>query len=84
MGDVGLVTIGIALLLGLAIWKGSTSIIRALATPPPEIDPDDTVAVNQDYRCSVCGTEVTLRLANLAEASPPKHCREEMVPVWRP
>jgi hypothetical protein len=82
--NIGLLTIGLAVLLGVVVWKSSTAIIRALSTPPPEIDPADTVPVDQDYRCSVCGTEITLRVANLAESSPPKHCREEMVPVWRP
>src|SRR5690606_11991664 len=53
--------------------------------PPPPIDPEDVVEVeDQDYKCTVCGTEVTLRVANVLEMSPPKHCREEMVPVWRP
>jgi hypothetical protein len=74
----------LALILGLVIWRFSIAIIRMLSTPPPEVDPDDIVAVDQDYRCTVCGAEVTMRAVNPAEDSPPKHCREEMVPVWRP
>ncbi len=62
----------------------SVSLIRMLSTPPPEVDPTDVVAVDQDYRCGVCGAEVTLRAVNPAEDKPPRHCREEMVPVWRP
>lgn len=85
MGEVGLFQIVLAVALGAAIWMGSMMIMRMLATPPPAVDPDDVVEVEeQDYRCSVCGTEVTLHVANLAETSPPKHCREEMDPVWRP
>jgi hypothetical protein len=85
MGDIGLLQILIAVGIGAGIWLGSTRLLRMLATPPPEVDPDDVVEVeDQDFRCSVCGTEVTLRVANLAETSPPKHCREEMDPVWRP
>ena len=83
--EIGLGQILIALGLGALIWIGSMKILRVLATPPPEVDPEDVVEVDhQDYRCPVCGTEVTLRVANVREASPPKHCREEMVPVWRP
>lgn len=83
--EIGLGQILIALGIGAAIWIGSMKVLRLLATPPPEVDPDDVVEVaDQDYRCSVCGTEVTLRVANVREASPPKHCREEMIPVWRP
>ncbi len=74
----------LALILGLVIWRFSIAIIRMLSTPPPEVDPDDIVSVDQDYRCTVCGAEVTMRAVNPAEDSPPKHCREEMVPVWRP
>lgn len=82
MGDIGLIQILLAVALGAAIWIGSTRVLRMLATPPPEVDPADVVEVEeQDYRCSVCGTEVTLRVANVNETSPPKHCREEMDPV---
>lgn len=85
MAEIGLGQLLIALALGVGIWMGSTRLLRVLSTPPPEVDPEDVVVVeDQDFRCSVCGTEVTLRLANVTETSPPRHCREEMVPVWRP
>lgn len=85
MGEIGLIQILIALALGAAIWILSMKTLRLLSTPPPEVDPDDVVEVeDQDFRCTICGTEVTLRVANTQEMSPPKHCREEMVPVWRP
>jgi hypothetical protein len=63
----------------LSLW-----VIRLLSTPPPEVDPADIVTVDQDYRCSVCGAEVTMKTVNPAEDKPPRHCREEMEPVWRP
>jgi len=74
----------VALGVGALIWRGSIAVIRILSTPPPEVDPDDVVAVDQDYKCTVCGAELTMRAVNPAEDKPPKHCREEMVPVWRP
>jgi len=74
----------VALAIGYVIWRLSVAVIRMLSTPPPEIDPEDVVQVDQDYHCSVCGAEVTMKAVNLAEDKPPKHCREEMVPVWRP
>ena len=83
--DFGLAQIVIAFGLGALIWLVSMRVLRMLSTPPPEVDPEDVVEVeDQDYRCSVCGTEVTLRVANVMATSPPKHCREEMVAVWRP
>ena len=74
----------LALLLGLVIWKVSLAMIRMLSTPPPEVDPEDVVAVDQDYLCTVCGAELTMHVVNVQEDGPPKHCREEMVAVWRP
>lgn len=74
----------IALVVGYVIWRVSIAVIRMLSTPPPEIDPEDVTPVDQDYRCSVCGAELTMKAVNVAEDKPPKHCREEMVPVWRP
>jgi hypothetical protein len=74
----------VALLIGLVIWRVTMSTVRLLATPPPPVDPDDVVAVEQDFKCSVCGTEVTMTVQNVREAFAPKHCREEMIPVWRP
>jgi hypothetical protein len=68
---------------GLLIWAVLATIIRMLSTPPPELDPEDVVATDQDYKCSVCGAELTMKSVNLQENKAPKHCREEMVPVWR-
>ncbi|HUG33069.1 MAG TPA: hypothetical protein VMM14_09295 [Acidimicrobiia bacterium] len=74
----------LALVVGVVIWRVSIAIIRILSTPPPEVDPDDIVVVDQDYKCTVCGAELTMKAVNPAEDKPPRHCREEMVAVWRP
>lgn len=74
----------LALIIGAVIWRASISIIGMLATPPPEIDPEDIVVSDQDYKCTVCGAELTMRAVNVSEDKPPRHCREEMVAVWRP
>lgn len=74
----------VALGIGAFIWIVSVALIRMLSTKPPEIDPSDVVVADQDYRCTVCGAELTMRMVNVAEDKAPKHCREEMVPVWRP
>ena len=58
--------------------------LRALAAAPGQPDPDSVVEAYQDYRCTLCGTELTVRMASVSETSPPRHCREEMVAVWRP
>lgn len=74
----------LAVILGLVIWRVSLSIIAVLSTPPPQLDPEDVVAVDQDYHCTVCGAELTMKTVNVQEDKPPKHCREEMIPIWRP
>jgi hypothetical protein len=71
----------LALALGYLIWRVSLAVIRMLSTPPPGVDPDDVVTVDQGYRCTVCGAELTMTAVNLAEDRPPRHCREDMVPV---
>jgi hypothetical protein len=78
------VDVVLAVFFGLAIWRVSLAVIGMLSTPPPEVDPEDVVAVDQDYRCTVCGAELTMTVVNVQDDAPPKHCREEMVPVWRP
>ena len=73
----------IALAIGLAIWTVLMAIIRAVANPPPDVDPDDVVETLRRFRCSLCGTQVTMTVTNVSEPRPPRHCREEMdeVPV---
>ncbi|MGH8926986.1 MAG: hypothetical protein ACRDWH_01445 [Acidimicrobiia bacterium] len=78
---MGVLDVIIAVLIGVVVWRLSMWMIRTIANPPPELDPTDLVEVDQDFRCSVCGAEITMRAANLAELVPPKHCREEMVPL---
>ena len=68
----------IALVIGYVIWRASIATLRMLSTPPPEIDPEDIVSTEQKYRCSICGTEVTMTVANVQEQKAPRHCREEM------
>ena len=70
--------------IGLVIWVVSVALIRMLSTKPPEVDPEHVVVSDQDYRCTVCGAELTMRMVNVAEDKAPRHCREDMVPVWRP
>jgi hypothetical protein len=74
----------LALALGYAIWRLSIVLIRMMSTPPPEIDPEDVKEVDQDYRCTVCGAELTMKAVNVNDEAAPRHCREDMVPIWRP
>jgi hypothetical protein len=72
----------IAVAMGLAIFGVALWAVRGLAKPPPpEPDPEDVVAVAQDYRCSVCGLRLSVTHAQGDDVTAPRHCREEMLPV---
>lgn len=66
--------------MGVAILAFGFWMVRLLATPgPPEPDETDLVPVDVDYKCIVCGLELTVTQVQDDETMPPKHCREEMV-----
>ncbi len=80
MGPI--VQIGIAIVIGLAIFLTGRWAVRILATPgPEEIDPDEVVAVEASYRCTVCGMRLTVTHAQGSDVKAPRHCREEMEPI---
>jgi hypothetical protein len=78
------IDIVIAVLLGYVIWRVSIAMIRMMSVVPDEVDPDDIRPVDQDYKCTVCGAELTMKAMNIQDDAAPRHCREDMVPVWRP
>ena len=80
----GFLDVLIAVVVGYLIWRVSLALIRMMSTPPPEVDPEDIMEVDQDYRCTVCGAELTMKAVNVQDEAVPRHCREDMVPVWRP
>ncbi len=78
-----MVDILIAIAIGVTIFWVTRRILIMLATPPPEVDPDEIIEVEHHYRCSTCGTELIVTAASPTENDPPKHCREEMTLTWR-
>lgn len=82
--EIGLVNIVIAVAIFFVVWRSSMWLIRLLSWTPPEIDPDDVVEVDQAYKCTVCGAELVMTAVNIQDDAAPRHCREDMVPVWRP
>ena len=61
-----LMKIGFAMLGGLS---------QPVPEPPP---PGELRKVRIMYRCSVCGTEVRMTVANDEMPDPPRHCLEDM------
>ena len=73
----------IAVAIGVSIFAVSLYVIRQLATPPPpEPDPDDAELVDIPYLCTVCGMRLTITQTHGEEVRAPRHCREEMDPVY--
>jgi hypothetical protein len=74
------VRILIALAACIAIYLLGVRIVRVMLMPPPPDEPDTEKLrpVDLQYRCMVCGTEVTMTAAPDAEADAPRHCREDM------
>jgi hypothetical protein len=81
---MGFLNFVIAVVMALVIWRVAMWVIAMLSTPPLEVDPQDVISTDQHFRCTICGTEVTMTIKNVTEEAAPKHCREEMVHVWRP
>ena len=72
-------TILLAVVMGVAIYAAAKWAINLLATPPPpEPDPEDVHEIEVDYRCTLCGLQLTVTAAQDGELAAPKHCREEM------
>ena len=74
----------IAVVMAIVIWKTAIFFIRMLASPPEEVHPEDAHETLANYRCQVCGAEVTMTMENERQMGELRHCREEMVLVWRP
>src|SRR4051794_346015 len=61
------------------IFKAGFMMLGGLAQPVPEPPPPGELRkVKITYRCSICGTEVRMTVANDQMPDPPRHCLEDM------
>ena len=69
----------VAVVIAVILIRLGLAMLRALATPIPDPPaPGELRTVRLHYRCSLCGTEVRMTIANDQEPDPPRHCMEEM------
>jgi hypothetical protein len=69
----------IALAVAFVIIRIGFGMLRGLATPLPEPPPPGELRkVKILFRCSICGTEVRMTVANDEMPDPPRHCLEDM------
>ncbi len=61
------------------IFTAGFAMLGGLAQPIPEPPPAGELRkVKIMYRCSICGTEVRMTVANDEMPDPPRHCQDEM------
>jgi hypothetical protein len=61
------------------LFKIGFAMLGGLAQPIPEPPPAGELRkVKIMYRCSICGTEVRMTVANDQMPEPPRHCLEDM------
>lgn len=73
----------VALLLAavavLVMFRIGFAMLGGLARPIPEPPPAGELRkVKITYRCSICGTEVRMTVANDQMPDPPRHCQDDM------
>lgn len=77
LGDVVRVALGVVGFL--VIWRVGRAVLGGLVRPVPEAPPPGELRkVRIVYRCSVCGTELRMTMANDEVPEPPRHCMDEM------
>jgi hypothetical protein len=69
----------VAALAVFVLCKIGFAMLGGLAQPIPEAPPAGELRkVKLMYRCSICGTEVRMTVANDQMPEPPRHCLEDM------
>ena len=68
-----------AAIVAAIIVKIGLGMIRSMGAPlAPPPAPGELRRVNLRYRCSICGTELTITRAAEELPEPPRHCQEDM------
>lgn len=69
----------VAVLAAYGVLRMGTNIIGSFARPVPEPPPPGELRrVKLTYRCSICGSELRMTLANDQVPQAPRHCADEM------
>ncbi|HET9672401.1 MAG TPA: hypothetical protein VFQ40_06080 [Actinomycetota bacterium] len=79
-------SVAIALVMAVVIWKVGIAVLRSLTVTPPAGDPapavpEDVDALDVYLVCGECGTE--LKVSRLGQLQIPRHCGEKMQVVRR-
>ena len=79
VGDLPPLRVAIALGAAYVLVRIGVGVIGSFARPvPPPPPPGELRKVRIGFRCSLCGTEVRMTVANDEMPDPPRHCMEDM------
>ena len=77
--SVSVPAVVIAVAVGYLLFRIGFMMLGGLARPMPEPPPPGELRkVKIAYRCTICGTEVRMTVANDQMPEPPRHCLEDM------
>ncbi len=69
----------LAVLGGLALVYIGLRVLRFVGQKPPDPPPPGSLRkVKLKYLCTICSTELEVKMAPVEDPDPPKHCGEEM------
>ena len=77
--DASAVAMVVAVVAGGLIFKVGLALLGGMSQPLPEPPPPGELRkVKIQYRCSICGAELRMTVANDEMPDPPRHCLEDM------
>lgn len=77
--DLGVIPLIVAVAASVAIFKAGFAMLGGMSQPVPEPPPPGELRkVKIQFRCSICGSEVRMTVANDEMPDPPRHCLEDM------
>ena len=77
--DASPIALVVAAAAVFVLFKLGFAMLGGLAQPVPEPPPAGELRkVKIMYRCTICGTEVRMTVANDQMPEPPRHCLEDM------
>ena len=79
VSDASAFSLVVAVVAGGLIFKFGFAMLGGMSQPLPEPPPPGELRkVKIQYRCSICGSELRMTVANDEMPEPPRHCLEDM------
>ncbi len=77
--DLGVFPLMVAVLAGALIFRMGFAMLGGMSQLVPEPPPAGELRkVKIQFRCSICGSEARMTIANDEMPDPPRHCLEDM------